>query len=183
MDYEELPKIPSSRFELLPNLWGTPNSRLFIFDVKNPNLCYEFSKHGQNFECRKCLEHPNGKKYTRANLIKNDAGESFIEMDETQHVCKVQDFKASKRLFTTDQFEKSINSKEKEIITVFNGKNKNLCYKFSYDDKLQVFRCLQCKGKHITAKVCKRKNDEEYFLLNYEHCCKAMARNFYAKNC
>uniref|UniRef100_A0AC35FPK9 Uncharacterized protein n=1 Tax=Panagrolaimus sp. PS1159 TaxID=55785 RepID=A0AC35FPK9_9BILA len=183
MDYEELPKIPSSRFELLPNLWGTPDSRLFIFDVQNPNLCYEFSKAGQNFECRKCLEHPNGKKYTRANLIKNDAGESFIEMDETQHVCKIQDFKASKRLFTADQFEKSINSKEKEIITVFIGKNKNLCYKFSYDDKLQVFRCLQCKGKHITAKICKRKNEEEYFLLNYEHCCKALARNFYPNNC
>uniref|UniRef100_A0A914P8E4 Uncharacterized protein n=1 Tax=Panagrolaimus davidi TaxID=227884 RepID=A0A914P8E4_9BILA len=149
MDYEELPKIPSSRFELLPNLWGTPNSRLFIFDVKNPNLCYEFSKYGQNFECRKCLEHPNRKKYTRANLIKNDTGESFIEMDETQHICKIQDFKASKRLFTADEFEKSINSKEKKIITVFTGKNKNLCYKFTYKAPSIICSNKSLKKGHI----------------------------------
>uniref|UniRef100_A0A914PZM9 C2H2-type domain-containing protein n=1 Tax=Panagrolaimus davidi TaxID=227884 RepID=A0A914PZM9_9BILA len=161
---------------------GISKKRLFIFTYADKTKCYEFywRNTGKYFTCSPC-EIKN--KHTAAKLEERKDGTNYIRLLSPKHICEVKDyvpekysFDESKRIVEKPNFEiydYVKNDVSKSMLIIFCATNKELCYEYFWEKHGQVYVCCGCANIiHVTAKLCKNENGEEYLKLNKsEHVC------------
>uniref|UniRef100_A0A914P5U9 Uncharacterized protein n=1 Tax=Panagrolaimus davidi TaxID=227884 RepID=A0A914P5U9_9BILA len=143
---------------------GISKKRLFIFVNAEKTKCYEFywRNIGKYFMCSPC-EIKN--KHTAAKLEERKDGTKFIRLMSPKHICEVKDYVPEKYSF--DESKRIVEKPNFEIFDyVKNDVTKSMLIIFFYV-------CCGCANIiHVTAKLCKNENGEEYLKLNKtEHVC------------
>uniref|UniRef100_A0AC34GVW7 Uncharacterized protein n=1 Tax=Panagrolaimus sp. ES5 TaxID=591445 RepID=A0AC34GVW7_9BILA len=175
--------VESSEFEVIEFYEnGVSKKRLIIFGNLEKTKCYEFYwiNNGNFFKCGLC----EGKdKHTAAKVEQKDDGTQFVRLLSPGHVCEMRDYDPEKYVFDpSKQIVKKLNFKvinfekngvSKSMLIIFNPSNKELCYEYFWDTKAKCYVCCGCANiKHVTAKICKNENGEDFVKLNKnEHVC------------
>uniref|UniRef100_A0A914PM74 Uncharacterized protein n=1 Tax=Panagrolaimus davidi TaxID=227884 RepID=A0A914PM74_9BILA len=165
-------KILSNSFVIQFNNSGEPKTRLTIFDENDTNYGYDYylKKSLNTFFCCGCLNEK--KKYISAKILTDKNGKQNVELGKSEHCCKIRNFKEKNRIFEDFTFEEN----GKVIIAKQNLNNKTIFHKFNFDENLDAFYCIKCKGKqrkskYVIANICSDKSGQEFLFLNDFHCC------------
>ena len=154
--------------------------RLAVFCSDDDQLCYEYSKNGDNLYY--CVQCRITMKYNVSAKIIKSGSESFVKMSSVKHFCQPRPYREPQARqfihppnFTLDYFENSDGRVTKEL-TVLDPRDSSQSYVFYFLTRERFFECSGCKkmNKYVTVKLRQSETDgTSYLELNTEHVCES----------
>uniref|UniRef100_A0AC35EU45 Uncharacterized protein n=1 Tax=Panagrolaimus sp. PS1159 TaxID=55785 RepID=A0AC35EU45_9BILA len=154
---------------------NTPNvSKLLVFTSNARKQCYEFMfiQNSCFFRCIKCLEQ---KKDIILKTTRNLGCRNF-DFNTSKHVCEpivyLPKNYGSSLIIKAPNF-KLLNGRIHPSLIIFNSGDKNLCYKFRYDNSQIVYYCSQCmkQSMKLTARFIQHGGENAIELNRLNHLC------------
>uniref|UniRef100_A0A914PEP7 Uncharacterized protein n=1 Tax=Panagrolaimus davidi TaxID=227884 RepID=A0A914PEP7_9BILA len=153
---------------------GILEKKLLVFTSNERKKCYEFMfiRKSCIFRCIKCLEQ---NKHVILKTTVNPGCRNF-DFNTVEHVCESIEYLpenyGSSLIIKAPNF-KLVNGKSSPSLIIFNSSDKNLCYKFGYDNSNKVYCCNQCitRSMRLTARFIQHGGENAIELNRLNHIC------------
>uniref|UniRef100_A0A914QNT0 Uncharacterized protein n=1 Tax=Panagrolaimus davidi TaxID=227884 RepID=A0A914QNT0_9BILA len=153
---------------------GNLDKKLLVFTSNERKKCYEFMFIQKScvFRCIKCLEQ---KKDIVLKTTVNPGCRNF-DFNTSKHVCEPIEYLpenyGSSLIIKVPNF-KLVNGKNSPSLIIFYSGDKDLCYKFGYDNNQKIYCCNQCKKQNmkLTARFIQHGGENAIELNRLDHIC------------
>uniref|UniRef100_A0AC34G3J7 Uncharacterized protein n=1 Tax=Panagrolaimus sp. ES5 TaxID=591445 RepID=A0AC34G3J7_9BILA len=159
------------------NTGGYLLKKLIVFTSNERKKCYEFTFAASQsaYRCVQCLMK---KHYTQLEARLNSDGKKLLNFKTTPHICEPVDYVPAN--YTSSVIVKppmfkfaEHNGKRLPLLIMFYPGDKNLCYKFNFNNDHKNYYCCECQkaGIMLTARIIDFEGRDAVELGQSHHVC------------